>query len=462
MSGANPDRLDSWKEIASYLGRDLRTVRRWERERFLPVHRVPGRGRAAVYAFRSEIDEWLRNGSNGETREADGVLDAELAAGSSGSQPIGSASTKRRWALLLGSGAVVLVVAAVLIALHLRGHGEAEIGQITFSGQQMLAWSNGKVAWSYDFGQPLADLSPKEVEGRYAIVDLNGDGRREVLVGPPLILPSESDLSTDALFCFSERGQVLWKHVFAERLRFASTQYGPRWLLGGPLLVTSEGSRRSIWCAIDNHPWWPSILFQFDAKGREASRFVNSGHIVCLGDVRTPTGRYILAGGINNEYQCAMLAILRADNPSGHSPETDPLFECDDCPQGEPYRYFLFPRSELNLIMGQAYNVAFALEVADGLVRVRISEAPNPPGSPSGPTAPADWAQYTLSQKFDPVGVAFSDHYWEDHRQLSARGKISHTVEECPERLKPITVREWSPEGGWRDIALPPIAGRHK
>jgi hypothetical protein len=42
------DRLESWKEIAAYLGRDLRTVMRWEKERSLPVHRVPGGGRAGV------------------------------------------------------------------------------------------------------------------------------------------------------------------------------------------------------------------------------------------------------------------------------------------------------------------------------------------------------------------------------------------------------------------------------
>src|SRR5271170_3455303 len=56
------DRLESWKEIAAYLGRDLRTVMRWEKERSLPVHRVPGGGRAVVYAYRSEIDAWM-NGS---------------------------------------------------------------------------------------------------------------------------------------------------------------------------------------------------------------------------------------------------------------------------------------------------------------------------------------------------------------------------------------------------------------
>ena len=55
-------RLDSWKEIATYLKRDERTVRRWEAEQGLPVHRHLHTKRASVYAFRSEIDAWWNNG----------------------------------------------------------------------------------------------------------------------------------------------------------------------------------------------------------------------------------------------------------------------------------------------------------------------------------------------------------------------------------------------------------------
>jgi tetratricopeptide (TPR) repeat protein len=53
------DRLDSWKEIAAYLCRGERTAKRWESERLLPVHRLPGGGRGSVYAFTEELDEWL-------------------------------------------------------------------------------------------------------------------------------------------------------------------------------------------------------------------------------------------------------------------------------------------------------------------------------------------------------------------------------------------------------------------
>ena len=52
------DRLDSWKEIASYLRRDVRTVMRWEDSRGLPVHRLPGGQKPGVYALRSELDAW--------------------------------------------------------------------------------------------------------------------------------------------------------------------------------------------------------------------------------------------------------------------------------------------------------------------------------------------------------------------------------------------------------------------
>src|SRR5215471_7757178 len=60
-------RLDSWKEIAAFFARAERTVKRWEAERGLPVHRVPGRGRSDVFAYSNELVDWLK----GPGRQAD-------------------------------------------------------------------------------------------------------------------------------------------------------------------------------------------------------------------------------------------------------------------------------------------------------------------------------------------------------------------------------------------------------
>jgi uncharacterized protein YdcH (DUF465 family) len=53
--------LNSWKEIATYLGRGVRTIQRYEEELGLPIHRPAARERSAVLAFADELEQWLRN-----------------------------------------------------------------------------------------------------------------------------------------------------------------------------------------------------------------------------------------------------------------------------------------------------------------------------------------------------------------------------------------------------------------
>jgi len=54
------DRLDSWKEIAAYLKRDVTTVQRWEKREGMPVHRHLHDRMGSVYASRTDLDAWMR------------------------------------------------------------------------------------------------------------------------------------------------------------------------------------------------------------------------------------------------------------------------------------------------------------------------------------------------------------------------------------------------------------------
>jgi len=57
----NEDLLDSWKAISLYLDRNVRTCFRWQKELGLPVHRFDNESsRSKVFAYKSEIDEWLK------------------------------------------------------------------------------------------------------------------------------------------------------------------------------------------------------------------------------------------------------------------------------------------------------------------------------------------------------------------------------------------------------------------
>jgi hypothetical protein len=55
------DRLDGWKAVAAHLRKSVRTAQRWERELGLPVHRMQTETGEIVYAFTSEIDNWVRD-----------------------------------------------------------------------------------------------------------------------------------------------------------------------------------------------------------------------------------------------------------------------------------------------------------------------------------------------------------------------------------------------------------------
>lgn len=75
---ASTDRLDSWKEIAAYLNRSVRTVRRWEADEGLPVHRHMHRSLGSVYALRSEIDAWRQGNQVSRVNRSPAVAAVEI------------------------------------------------------------------------------------------------------------------------------------------------------------------------------------------------------------------------------------------------------------------------------------------------------------------------------------------------------------------------------------------------
>ena len=108
--GAAPDRrLQSWKEIAAFFGRDERTVKRWEQARGLPVRRVPGGGKARVYAYVSELDQWLKAAGGGE--------DAGPPAGPGPlpTEPVKVPGAGRYWRRLLMPAAGAVLVGAIAL-----------------------------------------------------------------------------------------------------------------------------------------------------------------------------------------------------------------------------------------------------------------------------------------------------------------------------------------------------------
>ena len=170
MNEPQDERLVGWKAIGNFVGRDARTARRWEAERGLPVHRVPGGGSATVWADRAELTTWLASAD----REAlTSAPDSEATAASRRFSPRGLAA--------LAAGAALIAASPLLIsAWGSSGAAHAQPAQpygtdvAANSAYQtgVYAMSRRSVAGLTDAERIFSDLAQRKPRNAAAFVGL--------------------------------------------------------------------------------------------------------------------------------------------------------------------------------------------------------------------------------------------------------------------------------------------------
>ena len=123
-------RLESWKEIAAYLGRDVTTVRRWEKREGMPVHRHVHDKGGSVYAFSSELDAWLQSRKLGLEEEDEGDKAETLVDAESDHRPKGIPRARLRLVLAGMAALALLSVTYALIRSHAGNSRQAKISSL--------------------------------------------------------------------------------------------------------------------------------------------------------------------------------------------------------------------------------------------------------------------------------------------------------------------------------------------
>lgn len=160
-------RLDSWKEIAAFFGRDERTVKRWEKERSLPVHRLPGSPRARVFAFTDEMTQWMNAadsaGVEGITQEK--PPSAMRTESSGGSARLSRAHSPRRWITIAAIAAILALAALGLTLIFRRKNSIAMIR----AGETASSTSAATVGSAKSSGTVSVDSEAQDLylKGRY-------------------------------------------------------------------------------------------------------------------------------------------------------------------------------------------------------------------------------------------------------------------------------------------------------
>jgi DNA-binding winged helix-turn-helix (wHTH) protein len=322
-----------------------------------------------------------------------------------------------------------------------------------FVGNAVCAWdAMGAVIWKYIFPEPITTrLNVAEwpmPERRIQVVNFQGDGPQvlcAVSFGPP-----ESG-GRDELYCFSGVGRLLWHTPIRLSMRFGSDSFHGPWLISDMLAVASS-PRQRVYIAGFHWMWRPGFVAEIGRGGELTLAFSHAGNLYSL--CRSSSG-YLLAGGINNEYNTASLAVLKDGAAPSRSPQTEgSRFECVSGPAGHPYRYFLLPPTEIAVASGIAYNQTGAILEAGSLLQISTQESP---GDPSG-SSPGN-AIYRFSAALEPEDVTFDNSWAAVHQRLKSQGRIRHDLEKCDSLKGPISIRRWDPQAGWTTVQVPFASG---
>jgi len=480
-------RLDSWKEIAAYLRRDERTAIRWEKDRGLPVYRVPGGKRQAVFAYAAELDAWLRRDDKGGLVAADSDA-AEVAPengsvrtvpqglksvvhsaarGTAEAIPIPARPITTDWlrhgttlrilpstALALALIVIVGLGAAFLVRRSRNAASQIPV-RLAFTADSVQAFDNrDKELWTYDFKGKL-DLTllanPALAANVSRIADFRGDGQREALVAVLLNTgPNTADPIGTQVDLLSAEGRRIWHYVPRQKFQFGSHTLEEPWMISD-VFVSFHDRKAKIWLAFIHPVWGNAFVVNLDpADGKDTLRYVNTGTIRSLNEVRMQGKDFLLAGGFNNEPDTGSLGVIdegRAFAASPQSPGT--RHQCVNCPAGQPDCYFVFPRSEINELRGVHEDAVLSVRVTGDQVEVIKG---------SSIEKEHEHVHYILraDKGFRPISMRFNSDYDASHRKLEQEGRLHHSLAQCPERLHPRPIKMWTPSGGWTEIQLPP------
>lgn len=391
--------LNSWKEIAAHFGISGRTAQKWERDLGLPVHRLPGE-KGRVLAWTGELDQWRASALVHPSRW----------------------TNLRFWRTVgLGTGTVLvlaLIAAAVFGWFRFR-HGP--MARIALDVRTLVVTDErGREIWRWTFDEPFVPgLSPAELHvlRMVAFSDLNGDGRKELLF---VYRPITEARSGNTLFCFSDRGRLLWRFRNERSISTRVERFSPPYLAVFVLTLppARDGSRRVVF--VSHHlSYYPTQAAVLSPRGELLNEYWHSGHIR-YGEVarlENPTREALLLAGVSNSYKTSTLIALDTEVPWCSSDESEaPDYQLNVGARGCELARILAPRTCVSRKF-DPYSRPSGLVVHPDQIHFGTLEHP---GHDEAATI------YRFDHSLRLLSAEVTDVFVAHHRELEAQGLLDH------------------------------------
>lgn len=347
-------RLDSWKEIASYVGRTEKTVQRYERTKNFPIHRIAGGSKERVFAFSEEVDQWFISQTTPPDDNGNDLTD---------SATVPNISSRRgRLRILFWSVLVIFpILCLAIILLFFRSEGSrSTLHSVRVRGNTLAALgTDGKILWEKTF-QTTLETEPsweRIASGNWSVGhekllyvgDLDRDGIKEIIVLEGMADPA---FTSNKLCCLNENGNVKWQFKPGESLQYGNEIFDDLWRIGFFLIDDLDGDGRNEVIVNSHHRlWFPSKISVLDHNGQILGHYYHSGWVasIAVRDLDGDGRQELLCGGTNNEFGNGVLFVLDVRKINGSSPRTgNRAYQGLNLPSGHEKFYIILPRDCIN------------------------------------------------------------------------------------------------------------------
>jgi len=465
-----PDRLDSWKEIASYLNKTIRTVQRWEAERHLPVHRIPdanssSRHKGTVYAIPAELDRWMhaeqeniqadeddRVQPAAELSEVDTVASTESTDKGIEPTPVQVSLVdpgrrrKPRHVALIAVCAVIPIGALLIWTIFSSARNpltskvaSAPPGVIAArveNGNQLVVYAaDGKILWTREYPQKIGcgRLGGRKPQ----VTDLGDASAKAIFIG----LANDARFSfqsPDKVICLDRAGSSLWEFIPGAKLTWDGFSFPEAFRLWD-YTVGSLARGQKFFVVITNHEMYsPSQVAILDERGKLVGEYWHTGWIFeeLLTDLDGDGNDEIILGGQNDLYTKPFLAVIKYNIPRSISPV--PKGYAPDFPARKEIAYYLIPRTDAAEVLARKSRVYEIKRLDKDHITVAI-QLPN-----SG--LDVYERVYCLGLNFQTVRLDFPDEFQSLHLRLRQEKRLDHDLLEGDKKKLWQLERLWPPQ----------------
>ncbi len=411
--------LDSWKEIAQYLKRDIRTCQRWEKHFGLPIHRLEASPKSRVFAYKEEIDKWLQ-------------------------LKLGEKKLRRKhkfWPRIQQSALFLAIFLSALLLLWLIKlifiPSSANPTDFKIKGSRLIIIDEkGGPLWEYNTG--LRNLESEAYYRKHFQVkknipfpddillpqiifeDINNDHTQEILFS----IQTVNATNEGRLICFNKKGKILWTFQAGRRMTFGNKEYSADYrIIGFGCDDVDNDGRQEIIVISSNNPYFPCQAVLLNSKGKLIGEYWNSGYLqnYAFVDLNRDGRKEIILVGINNEWRCPCAVVLDPSLMKGASPQNKDYYRCQNIKTSYEKYYLRFPRNEVDLLKRELNNIIHRIDVFENNT-ISFSTS-------------VSSVFYEFNYKMELLNIDLSHAFMADYGQFKNKGKIKKSLDQIKQDI---------------------------